>query len=546
VALLSEHSPTIRRERWAGGVTTSALRSSTSGGSDDPHDVAVSRRSAGEPASRGSVRDLGVRTKILAGFVALTVLFVTAVVVGISGQKQIVEAARALKVDGVDASTDLQELDKHVLLSDAALIEHIGADAATKSKIEADIAERDREADTRLATLLGGGYGLPDDVLATLRDVQTKLREVRTFREEKVYVASRAGRTTEALQLAAQSDRGFGEITGLLDRALTRNGEETAQLERSVSSTASRSNRIMMLLVAFGSMAAAAIAWTLAALIARPAREVADVLGSLAEGDLRPRVAYRSADELGEMAAALNTSLDTTQTIIAGLGAASVQLSAASMELASSAEQVATNVQIAAAGTEEMTASIQEIARNAQEAAHVADEAVHLAGRSSALVSELDEASFAIGKAVEMITSIADQTNLLALNATIEAARAGEAGRGFAVVASEVKELAQHTGTATQSIRSMVEQIQLKTDHTRRAIGQIAEVIRTVNESQISIASAVEEQTVTTSEMARQLTAAATAAATISGNAAPNGHGSAADLAAMANDLEAAVRRFTY
>jgi len=114
------------------------------------------------------------------------------------------------------------------------------------------------------------------------------------------------------------------------------------------------------------------------------------------------------------------------------------------------------------------------------------------------------------------------------------------------VVASEVKELAQHTSTATQSIRSMVEQIQLKTDHTRRAIGQIAEVIRTVNESQISIASAVEEQTVTTSEMARQLTAAATAAATISGNAAPNGHGSAADLAAMANDLEAAVRRFTY
>ncbi len=539
---LTEHRPTIRRDRWAGGLTTTAFRSS----SGEPDDVTRLRRSAGDSESSGRVRDLGVRTKILAGFVALTVLFVTAVVIGITGKQQIVEASRSLKIDGAHASTDLQELDKRVLLSDAALLEHIGGDAATKSKIEAEIARLDREADAHLATLLGGGYGLPEDVLATLRTAQTKLREVRTFRDERVFVASRAGRTSDALQLAAESDRSFTEITDLLDRALTRNSDEIARLERSVSSTAARSNRIMMLLVAFGSMAAAAIAWTLAALIARPAREVADVLGSLAEGDLRPRVAYRSADELGEMAAALNTSLDTTQAIIAGLGAASVQLSAASMELASSAEQVATNVQIAAAGTEEMTASIQEIARNAQEAAHVADEAVHLAGRSSSLVGELDEASFAIGKAVEMITSIADQTNLLALNATIEAARAGEAGRGFAVVANEVKELAQHTSTATQSIRAMVEQIQLKTDHTRRAIGQIAEVIRTVNESQISIASAVEEQTVTTSEMARQLSAAASAAATISGNAAPNGHGSAADLAAMANELETAVRRFTY
>jgi len=367
VALLSEHSPTIRRDRWAGGLTTSALR--VAGG--EPHDMTRLRRSAGEGESRGRVRDLGVRTKILAGFVALTMLFVTAVVIGISGQQQIVEAARTLKIDGVDASTDLQELDKHVLLADAALAEQIGADAAGKATIEAEIAVLDGEADAHLASLLGGGYSMPEEVMSTLWAVQGKLRETRTFRDEKVYVASRAGRTAEATALVAQNDSSFAEITDLLDRALSRNTEATARLEQSVSSTASRNNRIMMLLVAFGSMAAAAIAWTLAALIARPAREVADVLGSLAEGDLRPRVAYRSADELGEMAAALNTSLDTTQAIIAGLGAASVQLSAASMELATSAEQVATNVQVAAAGTEEMTVSIQEIARNAQEAARI-------------------------------------------------------------------------------------------------------------------------------------------------------------------------------
>ena len=105
----------------------------------------------------------------------------------------------------------------------------------------------------------------------------------------------------------------------------------------------------------------------------------------------------------------------------------------------------------------------------------------------------------------------------MALNATIEAARAGEAGRGFAVVANEVKELAQNTSAATQSIRAMVEQIQTKSGHARGAIEQITDVIQTINESQITIASAVEEQTVTTAEMARQLSEAAYGAIAISG-----------------------------
>ena len=161
-------------------------------------------------------------------------------------------------------------------------------------------------------------------------------------------------------------------------------------------------------------------------------------------------------------------------------------------------------------------------------------------------MAALGTSSQQIGEVVRVITTIAEQTNLLALNATIEAARAGEAGKGFAVVASEVKELAVETARATESIGRLVQTIQSDTAGAVGAIEHISGVIASINDYQMTIASAVEEQTATTAEMGRYVGDAATGAGEIAVNITGVSDAAVGELAQMAAELRRSVAAFTY
>lgn len=182
------------------------------------------------------------------------------------------------------------------------------------------------------------------------------------------------------------------------------------------------------------------------------------------------------------------------------------------------AEEVSTNAQALAKAVDEFNTSIREISGNTSNAAAVAGHAVEAANRTNATVTKLGESSAEIGNVIKVINSIAEQTNLLALNATIEAARAGEAGKGFAVVANEVKELAKQTSEATEDIIRKIAMIQDDTAQAVQAIGQVAGIIRQINETQNAIASAVEEQSAMTGEISRNIAEVAAGSGEIARN----------------------------
>ncbi|RBY75841.1 methyl-accepting chemotaxis protein [Blastococcus sp. TF02-09] len=440
----------------------------------------------------------------------------------------------------------------------------------------ADLAEHDQQFRSVLEEVVGDGLGT---------EVDTVVADVTP--EVEAYLASAARIVTLASSDPVAADAAYPQFAAdfaVLEDELPRLGDAVAAVaeEAAASSEDQRRTAVVLSLVVAGAgaLVLGLLGWVITRSVVRPLRRVVEVVTGLADGDLRGETGIDSRDEVGQVAAALESSMATMRAVVGAIGDSSTTLASATEQLSASAQdmarladesseqsrtvaaaagQVSTNVQTVAAGSEQMGASIREIAQNASEVSRVAGQAVTAADRTTAIVATLGESSLEIAGVVKVITGIAEQTNLLALNATIEAARAGEAGKGFAVVANEVKELAQETAKATQDITARVEAIQADTQGAVHVIGEIASIIALINDSQGTIAAAVEEQTATTTEMNRNVAEAAVSAGEIAANidavstatssttrAMADAQAAIDEVARMATSLHGSVSRFRY
>ncbi|WP_299038443.1 methyl-accepting chemotaxis protein [uncultured Pseudokineococcus sp.] len=520
----------------------------------------------------------GLRGRLMAAFLGVTAVTVAVGAVGVGSTALVSERADdvyrlgAVPLDalrGVEAGYwQLQAGQARIGLPTLAEDQR-AAVQAQNAELAAQLAE---ELETAAALELSSPAR---SELATFTDVYGQMSVI----GEEVVTATVAGdqdavvaAVTQLQQLEVQAQEAIAAATQL-------EGQEAERLAAEAEEAFRGARLVTVVLVVLGALLSLGLALVTARGVARPVQEIGAVLERVARGDLTARAGVRGPRELVDMGAALNRSLEATRETMRVVSSSSTALASASRDLtattttittgldeangragavSAAATEVTSGVQGAAAGSEQMAVSIQEIAHSAAEAARVAQEAVAIAGETTQTVAQLGASSQEVGAVVRLITSIAEQTNLLALNATIEAARAGAAGKGFAVVASEVKELAQETARATEDIAGRVRAIQDDTRGAAAAIDRITGVVGQINDYQMTIASAVEEQSATTAEMGRSVSGAAASSREIADSASgvadatgrcagglAEARRSAEQLHRLSGDLEAAVRRFT-
>ncbi|MCM8743681.1 methyl-accepting chemotaxis protein [Pseudomonas koreensis] len=288
--------------------------------------------------------------------------------------------------------------------------------------------------------------------------------------------------------------------------------------------------------------------------IVLPLAQSLGVAEVVAGGDLTGDINISGKDEPARLLQALKSMQHNLRDTIRQISESSSQLASASEELSCVTEdatrglhQQSLEIEQAATAVNQMTAAVEEVASNAVATSEASRESDRIAqhGReqvkqtvtsiefladdvtsNAAQVEDLAQKVHGISKVLDVIRSIAEQTNLLALNAAIEAARAGDAGRGFAVVADEVRALAHRTQQSTQEIEQMIGGIQQGTDsavssmqqsniraHSTLelakaagvALEEIASAFTLINERNLVIASASEEQAAVAREVDRNL-----------------------------------------
>jgi methyl-accepting chemotaxis protein len=401
--------------------------------------------------------------------------------------------------------------------------------------------------------------------------------------------------SSDAEQMASATARvdALGlQFESALSTLRTFNEEGAHHAVQAATDVYQRARLVIASVILLALMSTVALALVLTASIVRPMRRAVAASDEIAKGDLTHEILIDGSDEATELLTSLSEMRTNLRSIIGQINdsahvltASAEEMTAVMLDSTEGLQRQNDQIEQAATAINEMTCAVEEVAGNAastSEASRASSESAQQ-GRvqlddaiasiqalandvlsASARAGDLADQTHNITRVLDVIRAVAEQTNLLALNAAIEAARAGDAGRGFAVVADEVRALAKRTGESTREIESMIGSIQQGTGLTVDALQQsashaqgtldkaqaagaalvrIAETVAGINERNLVIASASEEQAQVAREIDRNLMSIRDLSVQTSAGAQQTSIATQ-ELSRLAVNLNGLVRRF--
>lgn len=538
-----------------------------------------------------SLRNMNIAPRALLGFALIGVLMLGLGIFSLMQMGNIRQAGvtiEQISVPSIKALDELNALNLRLRTLSFRLL--LNREAQSQQDILRLMEQRNGQIDTArrtyepliVASDERAAYDQYEHLLTQYRQLESRMRSL-----------SQADKLEELRALINTEVQANSEqINQVMDNLVRINTDQTRETNATAASQYNAAFALVIGLLVAATVLTLLCAFLLTRSIVKPIDDALKAAEQIADGDLTHSISADGTDEAARLLRAMARMQDKLRETLHQISGSATQLASAAEELnavtdesARGLQQQNNEIEQAATAVTEMTSAVEEVARNAVSTSEASSEASRSAGDgrdlvmetvgaiermsedvqgTSKLITHLAEQSRDIGKVLDVIRGLADQTNLLALNAAIEAARAGEAGRGFAVVADEVRALAHRTQQSTSEIERMIGSIQGGTEEavasmrtsTERAestlniakgagmaLDTIAGAVAQINERNLVIASAAEEQ----AQVAREVDRNLVNINDLSVQSATGAHqtsAASAELSRLAVDLNGLVARF--